>query len=126
MAKINLTDQQVVDKVYAHLKKQGKRAWTEETGCIYRLKVDGKIMKCAVGALIPKKLYSNKIEGRNASNLNYDLGFELFDKNQIGLLGNLQRMHDDWTGGPFETTEPRFKEICAKYNLTYPGDSHTI
>jgi hypothetical protein len=62
---IMLTKQEIFNKVYTHLVKQGGRStnFKDELGrevCAYR-GADGSM--CAVGCLIPEKFYSKSLEG---------------------------------------------------------------
>src|SRR5574338_515243 len=58
-----LDKQKVFTKVKNHLLKQNQDSFNKETGtCTYRIKENGKILKCAIGCLISKKNYDPSIE----------------------------------------------------------------
>lgn len=88
---INLTEQEIFDKVAAHLLEQGKKA--REGGFRrYRAKVGGKVLKCAVGALIPDELYDPLLEGLPAI-----WGFPVrtaSEESKLKLFDSLQTLHD--------------------------------
>lgn len=61
---MSLTRQRIFDKVARHLLTQGEEAYESEGGyCFYRMKRDGKVLKCAAGALISDANYSSGLEG---------------------------------------------------------------
>ena len=81
------TDQSALTKVAIHLLNQNERAYGYDM-CQYRAKQnDGRILKCAVGALIPDYKYRASMEGHGLSiikaqisalqNVSYDLLFGL-------------------------------------------------
>lgn len=61
---MTMTKQEVFNTVARHLLKQGKPAATKNSHyCKYRVKVGGHVLKCAVGVLLPDKLYDEALEG---------------------------------------------------------------
>ena len=90
--------QEIFTTATKHLLKQGARAETEDprthiAGCMYRAP-DGK--KCAVGCLIPDKLYDPRMEKKGVSVLleNFPNLPKYFEEN-LELLKDLQDIHDD-------------------------------
>jgi hypothetical protein len=89
-----MTDQEIFDKVSAHLLSQGKRAM-EAGECVYRT-ADG--LSCAVGCLIAPEAYSEGLEGKGVVDLRLraalrDSGIEPTYETMI-LLSELQDLHD--------------------------------
>lgn len=96
--------QEIFDTVARHLFAQGERAFDREEGtCKYRLPVEGKWLKCAVGALIPDANYNPGMDDVNYSTrvgavigraevCGYSLP-DYFRKEQP-LLASLQTVHD--------------------------------
>lgn len=67
-----LTDQQAFDIAAVHLLKQGERSYCDDIGaaneCMYRLPTeDGRVLKCAVGALLRDREYFKEMEGSAVS-----------------------------------------------------------
>ncbi len=92
---------EIFEKVKTHLLEQNALAMDEElVSCQYRSK-EG--LKCAVGCLIPDKLYEPIMEGNMVDGLLRDfhslspflLAEDLSYKDGLGLLENLQYMHDN-------------------------------
>lgn len=87
-----MNKKEIFYKVAKHLMKQGRRS-KKGTECVY-LASDGA--KCAVGCLIPRKLYTPAIEGCGILHdgvvlILEKLGIKKYQK----FLGELQRLHDD-------------------------------
>lgn len=111
------TNQTAFDAVVKHLRTQRKRAWSDEQEmCMYR-NADG--CKCAIGALIPDRIYVPRYEGFGfgavlENMVSTDNGrkpmpskplLALFGKCSQALLGSLQSVHDsasDWGHGNYE------------------------
>lgn len=128
-----LTNQEIFTKVKRHLLKQKQQA-RRLGGCAYRTE-DG--LKCAVGCLIPKKLYKKQIEGlaigdwSDAEGADDEENTKLSEKENLlfkilrkvgvtkqnyRLLGDLQRLHDieevcSWADG--------LKDIAKKFRLKF-------
>ena len=92
-----MTAQEVFDKVYWHLLRQGRRSMLEhEKGEICAYRGEGGT-KCAVGCLIPDDAYSPSMEGLGVHQLRRSgdnnpltaIGLEHFY-----LLRSLQSVHD--------------------------------
>ena len=107
-----MTDQELFDRVAAHLLKQKERSVANGGTCLYR---NGGL-SCAIGALIPEDRYREEMEGQGVTLLlmGYpDLPFAGCD---ISLMRSLQNMHDCWT--PPSWPE-RLEAIAAEYNLEF-------
>lgn len=96
---MDMTDQEIYDKVKAHLLKQGRRSIApcpgvnNVTKCVYRTE-DGR--SCAVGCLIPDEVYQPQMDygaGFSIISLAREPGLEWFGKH-INLLESLQHVHD--------------------------------
>lgn len=110
--------QEVFTKIAKHLIKQGKKAQKPNSQvCLYR---DGE-RRCAVGCLIPDRLYSEEMEGHDilepviASALR-KAGVQVVGQTAT-MLGMLQRIHDT-----YEIAEwPEMLEQTAKrFDLKMP------
>lgn len=122
----SIKSQEIFDKVFAHLLKQGCRAM-EGQSCRYRARPspgsDGQVLSCAIGALIPDELYNPAIEGRGsaAPAVLAALPFEPTNK-QIGLMSELQTIHDGGRGdGELfrERVIRLMKDTASIYGLQY-------
>lgn len=89
--------QEIFDKVATHLMTQRKSSMDVRGNCVYR--AEGGLM-CAIGALIPDKLYDLKMEGNDLNSLlaifphiQKALGVEKEDDAEF--LQSLQYIHDD-------------------------------
>jgi hypothetical protein len=108
--------QQVFDKVLTHLRKQGQPS-IGPLGCLYRTEQKGKVLKCAVGCLIPKKDYQKLFEDNPVRDLIDGYGYtnKWINTNTIELLSVLQVIHDQ----DFYNLEVRFKKVAKEFNLKY-------
>lgn len=112
-----MTNQEIFDKVVAHLRQQKVRS-TERNVCLYRSSIG---LKCAVGCLIKDDAYSLDLEGKAASAIEVRSallasGVPSDDEDIINMLRRLQSMHDDVHTDKWENT---FAFIAGKHNLTY-------
>lgn len=135
-----MTLQEIFDKVYAHLKKQGKPALGPgEYGPLCRYRTDDGLM-CAAGCLIPDDLYDPEIEGTKFLDLNGShypnsaamtrlIGKMGLDQDQVDLISKLQGCHDAYRGvamgyipeTPFwDHVEPRLQSVAKQFGLTVP------
>ena len=132
---VPLTSQQIFDKVLAHLRKQGCQSRHQNDdgtlgSCAYR--GAGGTM-CAVGCLIPDNVYDERIEGlgvyvslltMSRQRTEYEeLLVSTFDASAVprtveayGLLGALQRVHDQYFEVGFESEMQR---VASDRGLTY-------
>ena len=95
MITINLTAQEIFDKVSIHLLTQNKRSINDAGSCMYRGPGE---LKCAAGCLIPDKHYYTRLEQRDWKTLvnNGEVSGE-----HLELILSLQTIHDgtpvkDW------------------------------
>lgn len=110
-----MTNQEVYDKVKAHLLTQNAKSISSNGMCKYRMQRSTK--KCAIGCLIPDALYSKDIEGEGVYTLAQDeeLGLkDFFADVSIDLLVDLQCMHD---GNKVSSWPTVLKEIAKEYDL---------
>ena len=99
--------QDVFDYCASHMLMQGKRGCDERGKCMYRAPGGGR---CAVGFLIPDSIYSPIMEHRYAGDLAamlettwYGHRFARFLRAHIGLLHELQAIHDGREPGAWQT-----------------------
>ena len=120
-----MTDQEIFDKVVAHLRQQGHKAMSEKLDvftqlpiCAYRAKNGDK---CAVGCLIEDEEYKETFEGVNALMI-LDGGYgadmplveRLYPHRQ--LLNELQIVHDKTE---VEVWERELQGVAARFGLIY-------
>lgn len=91
---------EIFDKVKKHLTSQRGQSSDPDGACLYR---DPNGLKCAVGAIIPDELYSDKIEGETVKSI---ITRAILGKSEplnvflrklephADLLTALQRVHD--------------------------------
>jgi hypothetical protein len=95
-----MTKQEIFDKVAKHLLTQNEAAIVEPSSfaklprCRYRLEKDGKVLKCAIGCLIPDELYHEGLEGPLNGLLGSN-GLLPFLDSDHDFLRTLQGIHDD-------------------------------
>lgn len=90
-----MTNQEVYDKVKAHLLTQKTKSYSKSLGiCVYKMARSTK--KCAVGCLLPDDLYEKSMEGTAVENLlrGYPKVKKLFTGVDVSLLDALQTIHD--------------------------------
>lgn len=113
-------NQDAFDIALNGIRKQNyKRSLKKEDFCAYRGK-NG--LRCALGHMIPNKLYKSGMEGLTpACSLFRDfpeLGVYL-ENVDVGLLTNLQCAHDSYLTYEKWDYEDRMKEIAKDWGLTY-------
>jgi hypothetical protein len=93
-----MNNQTVFSKVYTALVKQGQPSFHHKRGmCMYRTKKGNKILKCAVGHLIPRKEYLPKMEGKDIYSLRAEgILPKSLESVDTSLLEKLQNVHDSW------------------------------
>ncbi len=127
-----MTNQEVFDKVLAHLRQQGRASFivTGTLGtfgditCMYRS--DSGDM-CAVGCLIPDELYSLSMEESTIDDVlaKSPTLQQLFDGVDFELLSDLQFAHDmlmpkeGYDDSEISMWEYEMAEIATKYGLMY-------
>lgn len=90
-----MTNQEVYDKVKAHLLTQNAKSISRKYGlCKYRMIRSTK--RCAIGCLIPDNLYEKEMEGDAVENLlhSYPQVKQFFVGVTPALLIDLQKVHD--------------------------------
>lgn len=114
-----MTQQEILNKVVAHMRAQSAVAVTHDGQCCYR--VPDSELRCAIGALIPDDIYSPAFERRTIAVLlehDYPALKSHFDGMDIDFLCALQNAHDEskttdeWVAGT--------KFQCEKRGLTWP------
>jgi len=112
-----MNNQQAFNKIVRHLRKQNKHSADERTGvCKWRTH-DG--LKCAIGALIPNRLYDSHIERQTieyAMKTHPPLG-EYLAGVSLDLMKHMEAIHDN---EPVRKWEQCFEEAAKKFNLTLP------
>lgn len=117
-----MDNQEIFDKVVAHLRKQGGPSVGKDGRCKYRAD-NGRM--CAVGCLIPDELYHKEMEGNAVlTGTVVDDVLEGMGVSSDGfeLLSELQMLHDRNSGRSVlwtEVTENEFSEVAEKYYLRY-------
>jgi len=106
--------QELFNRAYLAIIKQGRPARTESRMCFYRHR-DGT--KCAIGHLITDEEYLPEMEGYGVQKL-YDRGL----RPHLDLLHDLQQAHDQSSPDNFI---PEFKQrmasIARRHNLDVPA-----
>ncbi len=87
-----MNDQQIFNKVARHLLKQNKRSAYNGT-CQYHT---DKGLRCAIGCLIPKRLYIDSMESYTIEDLlqEYPEALTGVSNKNLPLLIKLQNVHD--------------------------------
>ena len=104
--------QAMFDKVVRHLRKQGQKA-TDDQSCLYRkVTEEGKVLKCAVGCLIPESKYDPKMErsGLDTIREQFPKALPKLTEYQFGILKDLQCVHDL---DEVDQWEDEFRDIAA-------------
>lgn len=111
------TAQEIFSTVAHHLLNQGRKAQDHHDSCFYRF----NNLKCAIGILIPDKLYDPDMEGLPIESLlNFpELAPHLLASDRaliksIQLLEDLQSCHDD---EPVEDWKLILHAIAHEFNL---------
>jgi len=109
--------QKMLDTVALHLIMQGERSMSNRMDCQYYGPYG---LKCAIGALIPKRLYKHSMEGLNAQTLIKEypavsdyLGGDTF----LPLLSDLQDLHDRTKP---ETWADGLQDVARRHDLRAP------
>lgn len=120
-----MNEQRIFNRVAKHLRKQGKRCGEDD--CYYRLKEGRRVLKCAIGALIPPRLYEpamdNPSDGSMGSNrllreypevARAITGSATPSENEFAFLASLQEIHD--AGSPQLWSE-KLHEFAETHSL---------
>ena len=119
-----MTDQELYDKVAAHLLKQGVKSGIYQSdgsfSCMYR---DDKGRQCAVGCLLAPAQYTAKLEGRGASNQVVAAAlYKSIGPYSPELIRELQIVHDFTSP---EGWEDELNKLAEEFKLTpYSGEQH--
>jgi hypothetical protein len=123
---INMTDQEVFDKVVAHLRSMPRQSSTEVVNgrprriCAYRGDAG---LKCAIGIFIPDELYVMEMEETTITRLIYFYGITELKGMKLNTLQRLQSIHDQrghWTKDGF-VGEWSLERLALDNNLSYKG-----
>ena len=117
-----MTPQEIFDKVWDHLNRQGRPATGHNgMGCHYRAP-DGAA--CAVGCLVDDetaKRWDNYVDQSIEDVVDYGDDVPHFVRENVVLLKYLQLAHDDPTASDWLTEwRDRMAEIAERHNLTVP------
>lgn len=112
-----MADQELFDKVVAHLRAQNAKALDQTDACMYRAP-DGK--RCAAGCLILDEHYAPDLEGKSAIHDGVwpRLRASGVADSQTALVQALQSVHDHWSVDKWESELAR---VAEKYHLTPPA-----
>lgn len=104
-------------RVTKHLLTQKQRS-TSGVACRYRTTaLDGRVLKCAVGALIPDECYTPEMEGKSVFYLRKDHAEALPWTPELDeFAGELQRLHDNIESKRWEQALRDFEVI--RFNTT--------
>ncbi|MEN7527881.1 hypothetical protein [Cupriavidus sp. DL-D2] len=120
------TAQSLFDTIAAHLLSQGKKALTSDgTVCRYRGTAG---TSCAVGCVIPNKLYTEDLEGESVGSMlthaasgTFSAPLNAFLLNDLGphrdLLRELQYLHDEISVDLWKEELPH---VAVQFNLNLP------
>ena len=115
-----ITNQEALDQASEYLRSMPHRSRRKDF-CAYR---GDNGLKCAIGCLIPDEKYDPKMDGNGSINAVYRIFpslHELFDKNQLSFLRDLQGVHDlpsNWSPKGFQG-EGSLTALAAQYGLQY-------
>lgn len=127
-----MTPQDIFNKVATHLFTQGEKAvelvalsdWNGkkpkyEPACRYRMKKGDKVLTCAAGCLIPNDVYKPDMENFRIHMVKNYPGIPAFIKNNLGLIGQLQRLHDNEDNNWHSTImmKTRLSQVANEFNL---------
>lgn len=123
-----MDNQTVFNKVYTALVKQGEPSYHPKRDiCMYRTKKGNKILKCAVGHLIPRKEYLPQMEGEGLCGLRRAGILPASLKSvSTNLLERLQDAHDYWgNGATYSSWKKDMARIASDFGLKVPRVSRT-
>lgn len=110
--------QEIFDKVYDALLKQGVASIDSNGSCMYR---GPNGTKCAIGHLIPDELFEHDFNYADICDLpkNVFEYFEVESDEDFIFLRNLQIAHDIHLALTIESFTEKMREIASKYNLEF-------
>ena len=114
-----MTLQQIFDQSVTGLRRQGQKSSAMRAGiqtCLYR---GPDALKCAIGHLIPDRVYREEMENRNPFNLCEESPYlrRLFTDCDLTFLAELQVIHDQTMP---EGWEEKWECLALRWNLTMP------
>ena len=119
-----MTDQELYDKVAAHLLKQGDKAGIYQPdgsfSCMYR---DDKGRQCAAGCLLEPEQYTAKLEGRGVSHSTVAVAlYKSIGPYNAELVRELQVVHDFTSP---EGWEEELRKLAEDFKLVpYSVEQH--
>lgn len=141
-----LTKQEIFTKVVTGLAAQGweqakihSRSGCFDT-CMYRWEKDGKVLRCALGQLIPDEIYVPELEGKRLGVVaqNQPSTYPKAEGNEViqrarstltaagvgpenyDFITTLQQEHDDALDS--DNMFCRFQGLCATHSLAWPPE----
>jgi hypothetical protein len=113
--------QATFNKVYRFLVAQGRPSVNKATEkCLYRHQLrNGKVLKCAVGCLIPDRLYTPRMEGKTWGQIN-NMFPQVVAKLSLPshFYIELQQVHDDWaTHNSLRTFKDKMRSLALRNDL---------
>ncbi len=115
-----LTNQQIFNKVSKHLLKQNKQS-SENQQCKYKMIINSETLKCAVGCLIPEKLYISSIEGNSIATASHQL-LVILHKSKIDIINSKELLMELQNIYDYESPcswKLKLKNIADKFSLTF-------
>lgn len=93
------------------------------SNCVYRKVIQGRVRKCAVGCLIPKRLYSPKMEQRAAVQVieEFPEVKNLLDGVSLDFISCAQTCHDD--SATVEQFVADLDELAHTHGLEVPTNA---
>lgn len=116
-----MTNQTAFNRSVRALRLQGKQSVNRTGYCLYR---GPNTLKCAIGHLIPDRVYREEMENRNLFNLceEYPDLRRLFADCDFNFLAELQVIHDRTKP---EGWEEKWECMALRWNLKMPRKSVT-
>lgn len=112
-----MSEQEIFDTVYRHMLTQGRKASPDGLLCRYRTVVDGNVLTCAVGCLIPDSEYKPTFEGKCLERI-IDSGYcPRWLTQNLAILHELQVIHDHYLVLNWPI---RLAELAVRRGLTIP------
>lgn len=118
-----MDNQTAFNKMVRHLRKQNAKALAGDDQAVCRYRAESGLM-CAVGCLIPKKLYMPALEGRPAREILTSQHEVFKDLQQFftgvdhELLKRMQTVHDVYEVNDWEHL---FRDIALSFKLDLPA-----
>jgi hypothetical protein len=103
--------QEIYDRVRNHLLNQKKPAMSGEGFCAYR---GNEGTMCAIGCLMDDSFYSERYEGCGVKELPEEAISYLGGENMLGLLHDLQEVHDNHS---YLKWKSQLRAVAEKHGL---------